>query len=71
MFETTELTWTERLKMNGSGERMERTQAGWLCEVCRSTVAGNLFLYGGEDAQISSVVAWGINHLASLIKAAP
>lgn len=45
-------------------------QTGLLCEVCRSTKAGNAFLNPGPycgDANVLTTIAWGINYLASKI----
>lgn len=39
-------------------------QWGWLCNVCRSTMAGNAYLYPNSehyDTPTLQTVAWGIN----------
>lgn len=37
---------------------------GWLCDVCRNTMAGNAFLYPEsytDQSALFSTIAWGVN----------
>jgi hypothetical protein len=42
---------------------------GWLCDVCRSTFAGNAFQYPNQypDARVLQMIAWQTNYLAAKI----
>lgn len=44
----------------------DQKQWAWLCEVCRSTYAGNAYLYpfsSGYDQPTLATIAWGINRI--------
>jgi hypothetical protein len=42
----------------------------WLCEVCRSTRAGNAYQYPRqyEDGDVMALTAWGINRVLAEIR---
>lgn len=43
---------------------------GWLCEVCRDSYAGMAYQFprNYENQPVLAMIAWGVNHIASLIK---
>jgi len=72
-WKTEALTQTDafaRTQGHGPGTPREEKEWAWLCEVCRSTMAGNSYLYPRQypDATVLQMLAWQTNYLASLIK---
>jgi len=72
MWKTTELTKTDayaRTWGHGPSTPDEAKQWGWLCEVCRSTWAGNAWLYPDQhqNKEVLSMIAWQTNYLAAEI----
>lgn len=71
-WETEALTETDayaRVQGHGPFTPAEEKTWGWLCEVCRSTMAGNAFCYPSQykDTDVLTTIAWGINYLADKI----
>ncbi len=74
-WETTALTKTDayaRTPGQGPFTPDEEKEWAWLCDVCRSTPAGNAHLYPRQrqlaDIEVLQTVAWGINYIASLTR---
>jgi hypothetical protein len=70
-WQTSQLHESPQPRYPGNGQPMSGTMGGWLCTVCYSTHASNVFHYPTSYPGASptlSVVCWGINYLASLIK---
>jgi hypothetical protein len=76
MFTTADLTEIDayaRTPGHGPLTPDDQKEWAWLCQVCRSTLAGNAYLYPGQyqNQPLFALVAWGINHIASLIGPEP
>lgn len=72
LWETKDLTETDayaRTPGHGPFTPDDQKEWAWLCNVCRSTLAGNAHLYPRqyEHADVMSVVAWGINRILAEI----
>lgn len=74
-FETDELEEVNayaRTQGAGPFTPADEHQWAWMCLVCRSTLAGNTFLYpnqyDGNTSVLAASLCWGINYIASLIK---
>jgi hypothetical protein len=50
----------------------EEKERAWLCEVCRSTYAGNAYMYPRQydNRQVLSTIAWGINRVVDEVRRA-
>lgn len=75
MFATIELTKTDayaRTLGHGPFTPDEDKQWAWLCQVCRSTHAGNMYLYprNYDDgiAMLGSTVNFGVNTILAAIR---
>lgn len=67
-WETEHLVKTDafaRIRGHGPFTPNEEKVWGWLCQVCRSTFAGNAWLFPRqyENQPLFALVAWGINFL--------
>lgn len=65
-----------RTRGHGPFTPEDQKEWSWLCNVCRSTLAGNVHLYpdqySGETATIVTTLCWGINAVLDAIeKASP
>lgn len=70
MFKTDRLTKTDayaRTPGHGPFTPNEDKEWAWLCDVCRSTMAGNTYLYPRNyehgTALVMQMLAWGINEI--------
>lgn len=67
-WETSALTECDayaRTRGHGPFTPDDEKEWAWLCEVCRSTLAGNAYLYPNQypNGDVMAVVAWGINRI--------
>ena len=64
----TECSAWARTRGHGPNTPDEQKQWGWMCEVCRHTMAGNAYCYPDQysDSAVLRTVAWGINYLADV-----
>lgn len=74
-WETTDLTETDayaRTQGHGPFTPEEEKEWVWLCNVCRSTLAGNVYLYprnySGGLSVIAPTLCWGINAILSAVR---
>ena len=72
-WETTALIETDayaRTPGHGPFTPNEEKTWAWLCEVCRSTNAGNAYRFPRqyENKEVLATIAWGINYLAAAIR---
>lgn len=77
LFKTDELELTDcyaRTPGHGPFTPNHEKQWGWLCNVCRSTLAGNTFMfprqYDRNTAVILQTIAWQTNFLADVTRQA-
>ena len=69
-WETDELFEVQNMRID-RGPFSEPKHWTWHCQVCYSTLAGNVHNYPEQhpdQTAIASILAWGINYLAALIK---